>query len=64
MRAYGTKEIRGQSDEIFFLPLGRELEVILLQVARRGGTRKANCGRAPPILIASDMRKFQVLLRR
>lgn len=48
MRMYGTKKIRGQSVE-FFLPLGRELEVILLQVARRGRVPKANYGRAPPI---------------
>jgi len=39
----------------FFLPFGRELEVVLLQVARRDGVPKANYGRAPPISIGSDM---------
>lgn len=41
-----------------FLPPGRELEVVLLQVARRGGMPKANYGRAPPISIGSDVCKI------
>lgn len=62
MRAYGTKKIRGQSNE-FFLPLGRELEVVLLQVARRGGLPKANYGRAPRISIGSENSKCSYIER-
>lgn len=57
MRAYDTMEITLTIQRIF-LPLGRELEVVLLQVARRGGVPKANYECASPISIGSDVCKI------